>query len=232
MISEKTVELNLTTELVNYLFVVTGFRPYILAPSQIQEGTFGFDVAVGFPGVGQPYLIQYKRAEFRVNSNEYLYHLNHTAKQDQHLRLYVLELMGWDVFYALPLFHTPTHVISNRRQLLPKTLYLKPSWMIPLGGIPAMIGHHEVRYNLTTGVTTIYSNEGNQINDKFDFFDFARLLNNKETAKSSERVTQFISDFNAVFANKQDFEFGDITINAQNTDDKEVFSGISVMVLD
>lgn len=231
MISEKTVELNLTTELVNYLYVVTGVRPYILAPSQTQEGVLGFDTAVGFPGTGRPYLIQYKRAEFRVRKNEYLYHLNHTAKQDQHLRLYILERIGWDVFYALPLFHTPTQVITNRRHLLPMTLYLRPSWMMPIGGISAMVGHHEVRHNLTTGVTTIYSEEGSELNQQFDFFDFARILNNNDRKYSNEKLNSFFNDFNKVFANEQTFEFENIIIKPQDKEDNDAFNGLSSIVL-
>jgi hypothetical protein len=232
MISEKTVELNLTTELVNFLYVITGVRPYILAPSQTQEGVLGFDTSIGFPGTGRPYLIQYKRAEYRVRTNEYLYHLNHTNRQDQHLRLYILERMGWDVFYALPLFHTPTHVITNRRRLLPLTLYLKPSWMIPVGGIPSMVGHHEVRHNLTTGVTTIYSEEGSEINNKFDFFDFVRMLNsNSDKDNSGEKLNAFFADFNRVFANKETFRLGELNSNPQDPEDIEAFKGLSVIVL-
>jgi hypothetical protein len=230
MISEKTVELNLTTELVNYMYYVTRVRPYILAPSQPQEATFGFDTSIGYPTTGKPYLIQYKRAEFRSRKNEYLYHLNHTKKQDQHLRLYALELMGWDVFYALPLFHTPTDVINKRQHLLPETLYLKPSWMIPIGGIPAMVGHHEVRHNLTTGITTIHSDEGKEINQSFDFFDFARQLN-KNSNQDEGTLLKFFKDFNSVFSSKEDFEVEGLKIEKSQEDDNDIFNGMSVMVV-
>lgn len=231
MISEKTVELNLTTELVNYMYVVTGVRPYILAPSQPQEATFGFDTSIGYPTTGKPYLIQYKRAEFRVRKNEYLYHLNHTSNQDQHLRLYVLELMGWDVFYALPLFHLPTDVINKRQHLLPETLYLKPSWMIPVGGIPAMVGHHEVRHNLTTGVRTIHSDEGNEIDQSFDFFDFARELNSQNPRQDESLILKFLKDFNTVFSNKEPIEIDGVKIERLQGEDKDTFNGLSFMVV-
>lgn len=231
MISEKTVELNLTTELVNYMYIVTGVRPYILAPSQPQEATFGFDTSIGYPTTGKPYLIQYKRAEFRVRKKEYLYHLNHTSNQDQHLRLYVLELMGWDVFYALPLFHLPTDVINKRQHLLPETLYLKPSWMIPVGGIPAMVGHHEVRHNLTTGITTIHSDEGNEIGQSFDFFDFARELNSQNSRQDESLILKFLKDFNTVFSNKESIEIKGVKIERRQGEDKDTFNGLSVMVV-
>lgn len=230
MISEKTVELNLTTELVNYMYTVTKIRPYILAPSQSQEGTCGFDTSIGYPSIGRPYLLQYKRAEYRSQRNEYLYHLNRTSKQDQHLRLYALELKGWDVFYALPLFHTPTQVINERQHLLPKTLYLKPSWMIPVGGVPAMVGHHEVRYNVSTGVITIHSDEGNEINQSFDFFDLARQLNNKYSDQDEGLVSRFLNDFNSVFSNQETFEVDNFTIEPSKENIGDIFSGMSVIV--
>jgi hypothetical protein len=213
------------------MYVVTGVRPYILAPSQPQEATFGFDTSIGYPITGKPYLIQYKRAEFRVRKNEYLYNLNHASKQDQHLRLYVLELLGWDVFYALPLFHKPIEVISKRQHLLPETLYLKPSWMIPVGGIPAMIGHHEVRHNLTTGVTTIFSNEGKEISQSFDFFDFARQLNSPNSIQDEGLLLKFLNDFNTVFSNKELVEIKGIKIEQSQGDQSDTFNGLSVMVV-
>ena len=231
MISEKTVELNLTTELVNYMYVVTGVRPYILAPSQPQEATFGFDTSIGYPTTGKPYLIQYKRAEFRVRKNEYLYHLNHTSNQDQHLRLYALELMGWDVFYALPLFHLPTDVVNKRQHLLPETLYLKPSWMIPIGGIPAMVGHHEVRHNLTTKITTIHSETGKEIDQSFDFFDFARKLNSQDSNKRENPLLNFFKDFNRIFSNVEPVVIEGLKIEKLQGNDINLFNGLSVMIV-
>lgn len=53
MISEKTVELNLTTELINWFFAQTRRTHYVLAPSSRDESMLGFDALTrpvsGFP---------------------------------------------------------------------------------------------------------------------------------------------------------------------------------------
>jgi len=38
-----------------------------------------------------------------------------------------------------------------------KTLFLKPSWIIPNGGLT---GHHEIKYSLTNGNMTVHSEKG------------------------------------------------------------------------
>lgn len=232
MISEKTVELNLTTELVNYLFFTTGTRPYILAPSQVQEGKLGFDTSIGFPLTGRPMLIQYKRAEYRKRKNEYLYHLNATVKQDQLLRLYILDKMGWDVFYALPLFHMPADVIAKRRRLLIRTLFIRPRWMIPVGGIAAMKGPHEVRHNLTTGKTFLHSEEGLELSDTYKFDEFVNQLIQNTESRSEQSSDRMLDDFNSVFANAQSFEYDNIVLESQDKEDKDAFRGQSIMVME
>jgi len=102
--------------------------------------------------------------------------------------------------------------------------------MIPVGGVVAMVGHHEVRHNLTTGVTTIHSDEGNEIENKFDFFDFARILNNDKEF-SNEKLNSFFKDFNQVFANEQTFEFENIKLEPQDKEDNTAFNGLSSIIL-
>lgn len=225
MISEKTVELNITTELVNWLYVKTGIRPYILAPSQRQEGVLGFDTAVGFPANGRPFLLQYKRAEFRKRKGEYLYHLNHNVTRDQHLRLYILELLGCDVFYALPLFHLATEVVLYRQHLLPMTLYLKPSAMIPATG---MTGHHEVRYNIATGLITIHSDEGVEITERFDFKDIVNLYNVQ--GDDQEKLSSFVNKFNSVFVNEDLFQFENYKLEPVSKEDNTIYNGMALIV--
>jgi hypothetical protein len=226
MISEKTVELNITTELVNWLYVVTDVRPYILAPSQRQEGTLGFDATIGFPTTGRPFLLQYKRAEYKVRTNEYVYHLNHNTTQDQHLRLFVLELLGWDVYYALPKFHLPNEVVANRQHLLPMTLFIKPSSMIPTGG--NMTGHHDVRYNATTRSIKIHSDKGAPINKYSSHKDIADLFRIVE--QNNQILGGFLRDFNSVFANTENYSFEDYTIKPVSEDDDNLYQGMTIMI--
>jgi len=149
MISEKTVELNLTTELINWFGWVTGTPHFALAPSQRLEGMLGFDVALG-GGIGV--LIQYKRAY--VSGNTWRWHLNRTALKDQHARLQALEALGFPVFYAFPFFHLPLEIRNYRRRLLPRTFWFKPSQINPVGG---PTGYHDVIYDASTGAWSVHS---------------------------------------------------------------------------
>lgn len=139
MISEKTVELNLTTELINWLYTVTEQTHYALAPSQREEGTLGYDVALLGSGA---ILIQYKRAY--VEGTNWSWNLNRTQQKNQHSLLLDLEAQGFPVFYALPHFNTPAHIAARRRRLLLDTFWFPPSSIRPPGGPN---GHHEVHYD-------------------------------------------------------------------------------------
>lgn len=60
MISEKTVELNLTTEFINWLSHQNNIPYFAVGPTQGQEAKWGFDA--GIFGATTGALIQYKRA--------------------------------------------------------------------------------------------------------------------------------------------------------------------------
>jgi hypothetical protein len=140
VISEKTVELNLTTEFMNWMWKVHGTTYTAIAPSQRQEARLGFDVSIRASGYA--FFIQYKRAH--RNGTVYSYQLNRTSAKDQHRKLCDLERTGVPDFYALPQFATVGEVMGYRRQLLIHTLWLRPSAIpIPGGGI----GHHDVHYD-------------------------------------------------------------------------------------
>jgi hypothetical protein len=195
MISEKTVELNLTTELVNWLFYTTRIRPYILAPSQQQEGFWGFDTSIGFPG-GTGILIQYKRA-YVNRLPVYRFHLNRTKKRDQHLRLQILESTGFPVYYAFPIFHMPAEIIGNRRRLLLRTEFVRPSRIRPIGG---PTGHHEVQHNAATGQWTVHS-------DDEAYFEgtenFKKVYENMTAEKNTGNLIDLLKAYNAIFCNTQ-----------------------------
>ena len=145
MISEKTVELNLTTELINWLWSLTNRVHYAIAPSQRAEGQLGYDTRIRTLG-GRSFFVQYKRAY--VNGTRWQWHLNRTTRRDQHAKLLALEQSGLPVRYALPFFHTPLEIAQNRRQLLKFTIWRSPSSLpVPGGGV----GHHEVNLDAATG---------------------------------------------------------------------------------
>lgn len=193
MISEKTVELNLTTEIVNLMFNQTGIRPFILAPSQRAEADLAYDVQYGIPGA-KGILIQYKRAHFR-NPDEYIFNLNRTSKQDQHLRLFVLDLMGFPVYYAFPIFHLESEVITLRRNLLVHTKFVRPSRIMPIGGLT---GHHEVVYYKNTNSWKVFSKEGNPVEG---IEDLNNVLNRFE--EMSNNLDELKAACNLLFSNEQ-----------------------------
>lgn len=156
MISEKTIELNLTTEMLNWLGWITKKVHYTLAPSQIEEGVCGFDAAV--IGSGGSVLIQYKRAY--VDGSIWTWKLNRTKRRDQHLRLSMLEEYGFEVLYAFPYFHKPNDIAKWRRRLLTKTYWFPPSYIRPKGG---PIGHHDVNFDAKTGRWWVSSEEHTDI---------------------------------------------------------------------
>ena len=187
----------------------------------------GFDATVGFPATGRPFLLQYKRAEYRVRTNEYVYHLNQNATQDQHLRLFVLELLGWDVYYALPKFHLPNEVVPNRQHLLPLTLFIKPSSMIPVGGV--MTGHHDVRYNATTGSITIHSGKGLRVPEYYSHNDIANLF--REDEQNGKLLGYALESFNSVFANTEIFVLENHVLKPVSPeDDDELYRGMAILV--
>lgn len=157
MISEKTVELNLTAELLNWLFGVTNRTHFVLAPSQREEGRLGFDA--GFYGSGPAVFIQFKRAY--AAGSVMTWKLNRTTKKDQHKRLQQLEAVGVPVFYAFPAFWTEAHVIAGRQRLLTRTYWVKPT-AIRLPGGP--VGHHELHLNITTHRWSVSSPEDKELN--------------------------------------------------------------------
>lgn len=153
MISEKTVELNTTSELLAWLYYVTGVTHTAIGPSQQQEGTWGYDVSF-HGGSTAAALIQYKRAY--VAGSVWTWKLNRTTRQDQHARLQFLESLGYPVFYAFPQFATPAQLVALRRRLLVATWWYPPSYIQPPGG---PLGHHEVTYDAGTGKWQVSSPE-------------------------------------------------------------------------
>lgn len=143
MISEKTVELNLTTEFLNYAGGRLNTYLFAIAPSQRQEAKLGYDV--GILGNGGAILIQYKRAY--PASNVLKWKINYTQLKDQHSRLLQIEKAGIPVYYAFPHFHESQQIAQNRKQLLLFTSWVKPSSLTFSGKVD---DHHEVCYNQAT----------------------------------------------------------------------------------
>lgn len=218
MISEKTVELNLTTELINWASWVTNRTHFALAPSQLQEGTLGFDTSIQTRGNGL--LIQYKRAY--VNGPHWQWHLNHTARRDQHLRLQLLESMNIPVFYAFPHFHTPYEVETRRRRLLHSTFWFRPSRINPSGG---PTGHHSVHYDSTSGRWWVASDREEALPPPDNTGVLLDSLQDETNNKNLERV---FYAFNNVMSKELDPEIEQRALRDQQQ--PELMFGISAFV--
>jgi hypothetical protein len=164
VISEKTVELNLTTELLNHLWVLTRVTHYVIAPSQREEAKVGFDA--GYFGSGAGLFIQFKKAY--VDGTVWTWRLNRTAAEDQHLRLQLLESRGVSVFYAFPYFSTESDVATSRRRLLKRTFWVQPSRLNPSGG---PTGPHDLSFDAGNSKWRLSSPEPIQIDDPSSTLD-------------------------------------------------------------
>jgi len=190
MISEKTVELNTTAELLAWLRWVTGATHTAIGPSTAQEGIWGYDVS--FHGTASSAaLIQYKRAH--VNGSVWTWHLNRTAHQDQHARLQFLESSGYPVFYALPHFATPAQLVARRRRLLVSTFWYPPSYIQPAGG---PLGHHDVTYDETTGAWQVNSPDFVSLRSPLTIGDVVHEMENQESKGRS--IDEFAEILNRV----------------------------------
>jgi len=214
MISEKTVELNVTTEFMNWMWKVHHSTFTAIAPTQRQEAKLGYDVSISAKGFG--FYIQYKRAHLK--GAEYIYDLNRTAARDQHKKLCALESTGVPVFYALPVFTTVSEVVRYRRQLLFHTLWLPPSSIpVPGGGV----GHHEVHYEQSTGRHWVTSEEEIDFTPEHSGIDvITRLL---ESSGKKNNLMEAMYAFNKIFINDQN-ELAEV----QKFDNSSI-SGISLM---
>ena len=195
MISEKTVELNLTTEWLNYLFGRTGCPHFAIAPSQRLEGRIPIDALIT-SRTGGGILLQYKRAY--VTGSVWTWHLNRTTKKDQHRKLQRMETRGYPVFYAFPFFHTIDELGRFRRRLLwLKTFFFRPSAINPPGG---PTGHHDVRYDSAAGIWSVSSPDEVRISEPLGLDEVASELDKGFRAKNLERL---IADFNEEFSTQR-----------------------------
>lgn len=139
IISEKTVELNLSIEIANFLYSRHGRPAFAWGPTLRQEARWGFDAAYGING--RFIYVQFKRAHDEAPGHRF--ELNRTANRDQHRKLQLLEASGVAVRYGLPRFTSLQHIQNYRRGLLvpPHTAWIRPSRItMPNGGV----GHHDL----------------------------------------------------------------------------------------
>lgn len=190
MISEKSVELNTTAELLVWLYYVTGITHTAIGPSQQEEAVWGYDVSFHGSSTAAA-LIQYKRAY--VAGSVWTWKLNRTKRRDQHVRLQFLESLGYSVFYAFPHFATPAELVAFRRRLLVQTSWYPPSYIQPPGGSS---GHHEVTHDVSTGKWQVSSPDSIDLRPPLTIADVVRSMEDQAGRHSS--IEEFAATINRV----------------------------------
>jgi hypothetical protein len=193
VISEKTVELNLTADLVYVLQVATGHTYYAVGLTQQQESALAYDVAI--KSALPPLLVQFKRAETRQRFLRWT--LNQTRLRDQHLRLQRLESVGLAVVYAFPLFADEQALRVPRPDLLSATAFVRPSAIRPVGG---STGTHHVRRDMVSGRWTVHSPEGEELSSPMDFmgvYRYMQALNDRRRRISPEALIATLEEATA-----------------------------------
>jgi hypothetical protein len=131
-IKEKTVELNLTSEVIQFLRAVSGRPVSAWGPTPHQEARLGFDAKVQSGGF--KLLIQYKSVyRFHQGNNEWRFKINGTTRPYQHKRLCAHANAGIPTFYAFPLFDRYKVIRKSMQTLnllrLPLVCWLDPRRM-------------------------------------------------------------------------------------------------------
>jgi hypothetical protein len=218
MISEKTVELNTTAELLPWLQYVTGFVHTAIGPSQREEAVWGYDVSF-HGGSTAAALIQYKRAY--VSGTVWTWKLNRTTRQDQHARLQFLQSLGYPVFYAFPHFAMPAQVVALRHRLLLATWWYPPSYINPAGG-PS--GHHDVTYDTSNGRWQVSSPEPTDLRPPLTIGDVVEAMEDQIRRRTS--IEEFVANLNRVMlAADQKFSTA-----ASESDAESDFTGQSLLL--
>jgi hypothetical protein len=219
MLSEKSVELNLTAELLAWLSWITGDTHTAIGPSQVEEANVGFDVSFHGGGVAAA-LVQYKRAY--VDGATLTWRLNRTKKRDQHRRLQVLESLGYPVLYAFPFFTTPSELVARRKRLLLATAWFQPSAINPPGG---PIGHHEVIYDVATDTWWVASPDRVQLDRPHTIDVLLEGLRRRPDQQVS--VEEFAATINRIMASAMDSENAD---SSPEDADREAMQGQVLLI--
>lgn len=115
LVNEKTLELNITHELMNLI----GIQIYGL--TQQEESMHGGDV-IFYPIQGNPIMIQYKATRKGVDGVEGTFKLNNNKRKNQHETLDMISRSQMiDTYYFLPLVITDPFLINNFGHLLSVT---------------------------------------------------------------------------------------------------------------
>lgn len=154
-INEKTLEINICTEIFYYHWRRYHQRILFFGPSLRQEAKRGYDIKAYSRGI-RPFYIQFKSGKYKSNLNQAIYKINSDSKNRQHHLLTALARTSI-VHYGLPLLFSMTDIEQNKWQLLKLTEWLSVKTMQPLPPPPFV--EHEIHMNIGTRRYTIHSQE-------------------------------------------------------------------------
>lgn len=126
-VSEKTLELNITTELVSQ-FRNRGYQTTTFGLTLQQELIEGYDSSI-YVNNYYAILIQYKAGRYRPTRRYYTFYINNNSTRDQHTRLLSNNSLSANAYYAFPLITTPMDVIRYSGSIIERTVFVPSNWI-------------------------------------------------------------------------------------------------------
>lgn len=131
--NERTLELNITHELLNYYQLLyfrrhrhTSNSIYATSPTiQEENNAGGYDVALRLPYAVLFYQFKAAKANRGTDGKEAHFVINNNSDRDQHEKLNVLASKNYPVFYAFPIIITDNFFMSNVGQLRQFTQFIR-----------------------------------------------------------------------------------------------------------
>jgi DNA-binding transcriptional MerR regulator len=131
MISEKSLELNVSENIINRIRNLKGIysRAFLYGFTSKQESVHGPDLSIKIPlPLKSKFLfaLQYKAPRKKLN-NKYIFKINNNRKYNQHIRLLITSLFFNDnsVYYAFPLFINTDELSQHSPNFLSRTYFVK-----------------------------------------------------------------------------------------------------------
>jgi len=175
MISEKSLELNVTENLLRELRKYMQFNnAFSYGLTLRQEAAIGLDISINLPSQARVFGLQFKKPISCKYNQIYRFKINNNIKRDQHLKLYYLSLIFHYIFqrdfiyYSFPCFFDTKQLASSSPNFLKRTFFVNPRVM-PIRILDTNI--HVVQIDSISARVDIFSNFGKEIEvirgDKF-----------------------------------------------------------------
>lgn len=183
-INEKTLEINICTEIMYTRWKWFRIRVLFLGPSLQDEAKVGYDVK-GFAQRMTPFYIQYKRGEKDSTGTVAKYKINGDTHNKQHHLLVNLSKRNV-VFYGLPLLFSIQDLMQSKWQLLRRTKWISLKGMKPLPAPPNK--EHEIRINLVSGTYNVHSSENQEYEESENWESVEDALGRDANLLTGEEV--------------------------------------------